>query len=66
MMQVGQQVRVLRVRDRIPANIANQIRQNPLGVVTGLKIVDGGSVGLIVKFSDAFSAWFFEDELQAA
>lgn len=65
-MQIGQQVRVLRVRDRIPADVANQIRQNPVGVITGLRVVDGCGIGLIVKFSDAFSTWFFEDELQAA
>jgi hypothetical protein len=65
-MEVGQKVRVMRVRDRIPTDVANKIRQNPLGVVSGLRVVDGGGVGLIVTFSDSFSTWFFEDELQAA
>lgn len=63
-MQVGQKVRVLRLRDRVSTDIVNQIQQNPVGVITDYKMVDGSGVGVMVKFSDQLTTWFFEDELE--
>ncbi len=65
-MEIGQKVRVQRVRDRIPAEIVSKLKQNPVGVIQGYRVVDGKGIGLVVKFDESFSTWFFEDELQAA
>ncbi len=65
-MEIGQKVRVQRVRDRIPADIVSKLKQNPVGVIQGYRVVDGKGIGLVVKFDETFSTWFFEDELQAA
>ncbi|MEG4585284.1 DUF2862 domain-containing protein [Microcoleus sp. MOSTC5] len=62
-IEVGQRVKVRRLRDRIPPNIVGKIKQNPVGTVDGFKMVDGSGVGVVVKF-DGFATWFFEDELE--
>ncbi len=64
-MNIGQKVRVQRIRDRIPASVVAQIKKNPVGTVQGYRVVDGKGIGYVVKFSDAFSTWFFEDEIKA-
>ncbi len=64
-MDIGQKVRVLRIRDRVPATVVSQLKQNPIGVVQGYRVVDGGGIGYVVKFNDALSTWFFEDEIKA-
>lgn len=61
-MQVGQQVRVRRLRDRASQEVINHLGQT--GVIEGFKMTDGSGVGVIVKFEDNFSSWFFEDELE--
>ncbi len=63
-IEVGQKVKVRRLRDRIPANIVSQLKANPVGTVDSFRMVDGSGVGLVVKF-DGFATWFFEDELEA-
>lgn len=63
-MDIGQKVRVLRIRDRVPASVVSKLKQNPIGVVQGYRVVDGMGIGYIVKFDDAFSTWFFEDEIK--
>ncbi|MGE5657784.1 MAG: DUF2862 domain-containing protein [Actinomycetota bacterium] len=63
-IEVGQKVKVRRLRDRIPANIISQIKQNPIGTVEGFKMVDGSGVGVVVKFEGKLITWFFEDELE--
>lgn len=64
-IEIGQKVRVRGVKERVPANIVTRLKQNPFGTVEGYKMVDGSGVGLIVKFDEALSTWFFEDELEA-
>ena len=64
-MEIGQKVRVQRVRDRIPAEVVSKLKQNPVGVIQGYRVVDGKGIGLVVKFDENFTTWFFEDELQA-
>lgn len=61
-MEVGQKVRVRRLRDRTPQNVVDQLGKT--GVIKGFKVVDGKGIGLIVEFEDSFSTWFFEDELE--
>ncbi len=63
-IEIGQRVKVRRLRDRIPANMVGKIKENPVGTVDSFKIVDGNGLGLVVKF-DGFATWFFEDELEA-
>jgi Protein of unknown function (DUF2862) len=63
-IEVGQRVKVCRLRDRIPANIVDKLKENPVGTVDSFKMVDGSGIGLVVKF-DGFATWFFEDELEA-
>ncbi len=63
-IEIGQKVKVCRIRDRMPANVVSQIKQNPIGTVEGYKMVDGSGVGFIVKLDGNLSTWFFEDELE--
>jgi Protein of unknown function (DUF2862) len=62
-IEVGQRVKVRRLRDRIPTNIVDKLKENPVGTVDSFKMVDGSGIGLVVKF-DGFATWFFEDELE--
>ncbi|MGB3561046.1 MAG: DUF2862 domain-containing protein [Geitlerinemataceae cyanobacterium] len=64
-MEVGQKVKVRRIRDRVPADVIGKIKQNPIGTISGYKMVDGSGVGVVVEFDSKFSYWFFEDEVQA-
>ena len=62
-MEVGQKVKVMRLRDRVSGDIAQKLGKE--GLIEGYKITDGSGVGLVVKFDDNSSIWFFEDELKA-
>ncbi|NJK75425.1 MAG: DUF2862 domain-containing protein [Oscillatoriales cyanobacterium RU_3_3] len=62
-IEVGQKVKVRRLRDRIPADMVGKLKVNPVGTVDGFRMVDGSGVGVVVKF-DGFATWFFEDELE--
>ncbi|EKV02917.1 DUF2862 domain-containing protein [Leptothoe sp. ISB3NOV94-8A] len=61
-LDIGQKVKVVRVRDRVSDNVAKRLGQE--GTITQFKMVDGSGVGVVVEFSDQFSSWFFEDELK--
>ena len=61
-LDIGQKVKVIRVRDRVSDNVSKRLGQ--VGTVTQFKMVDGSGVGAVVEFSDNFSSWFFEDELK--
>ncbi|KOP22925.1 cytochrome B6 [Hapalosiphon sp. MRB220] len=61
-MEIGQKVKVIRLRDRVPASIAERLGQ--IGLIEGYKMTDGSGVGIVVKFDDNFATWFFEDELR--
>jgi Protein of unknown function (DUF2862) len=60
-MEIGQKVKVFRLRDRVSPPIAKKLGQ--VGTVLGYKVIDGG-VGVVVKFDDNSSTWFFEDEIK--
>lgn len=64
-IEVGQKVKVRRLRDRLPEKVVSQLKQNSVGTVEGYKMVDGSGIGFVVKFSNSFATWFFEDELEA-
>lgn len=64
-MEVGQKVKVRRLRDRVSGDIVEKIKKNPVGTVSDYKMVDGSGVGVVVQFEGNFSTWFFADEIEA-
>lgn len=64
-MEVGQKVKVRRLRDRVSGDIVEKIKKNPVGTVSDYKMVDGSGVGVVVQFDGNFSTWFFPDEIEA-
>jgi hypothetical protein len=60
-LEIGQKVKVVRVRDRVSQEVASCLGKN--GTISDFKMVDGSSVGVIVEFDSKYSTWFFEDEL---
>ncbi len=65
-IEIGQRVKVRRIRERVPNDVVNQLKQNPFGTVKGFKMVDGSGVGFIVQLDNKTSTWFFEDELETS
>lgn len=61
-MEIGQRVKVYRIRDRVANNIADKLGK--VGTIKEYKMTDGSGVGVVVKFDDKSSTWFFEDELK--
>jgi hypothetical protein len=61
-MDIGQKVRVRRLRDRVPTEVVQKLGQT--GVVRDFKVVDGRGIGMLVQFDDRYATWFFEDELE--
>ena len=61
-MEIGQKVRVRRLRDRPPKEVIERLGKT--GVIKDFKMVDGSGVGVVVKFGDNYTTWFFEDELE--
>ncbi|HEY9700806.1 MAG TPA: DUF2862 domain-containing protein [Allocoleopsis sp.] len=61
-MEIGNKVKVYRLRDRVSPNIAGKLGKQ--GTITGYKMTDGSGVGVVVEFEDKFSTWFFEDEIK--
>ena len=64
-LQKGQflRVEVSEVNDRLPKNVLETIRKNPVVELVGYKMVDGNEFGLVVKTSNGEINWFFEKEL---
>jgi len=60
-LEIGQQVKVLRLRDRVSPDVAERLGKT--GVIRQFKMVDGSGVGVVVEFDGNYSTWFFEDEL---
>ena len=51
------------VKDRLPRNILEVIRREPIVQLVGYKMVDGNQFGLVVKLKNGEINWFFENEL---
>ena len=51
------------VKDRLPQNILEIIRKDPVVELVGYKMVDGNQFGLVVKLTNGAINWFFEHEL---
>ena len=64
-LQKGQNLRVEinEVNDRLPQNILELIRKEPIVELVGYKMVDGNEFGLVVKLNNGEINWFFEKEL---
>jgi Protein of unknown function (DUF2862) len=62
-MDIGQKVKVYRLRDRVSQDIADKLGK--VGQIKGFKMTDGSGIGAIVEFEDKTSTWFFADELRA-
>ena len=64
-LQKGQSLRVEinEVKDRLPQNIIELIRKEPIVELVGYKMVDGNEFGLVVKLNNGEINWFFEKEL---
>ena len=64
-LQKGQNLKVdiNEVKDRLPQNIIEIIRKEPLVELVGYKMVDGNQFGLVVKLTNGEINWFFEKEL---
>ncbi|MCE2719465.1 MAG: DUF2862 domain-containing protein [Dolichospermum sp.] len=63
-MEIGQKVKVIRLRDRVSSTIAQKLGE--IGIIQGYKVTDGAGIGVVVKFEDNFSTWFFADEIKPA
>lgn len=63
-MEIGQKVKVCRLRDRVPTEVAGKLGK--VGIITGYKMVDGSGIGLVVEFTDKTATWFFADEVKLA
>lgn len=61
-MEIGQQVKVFRLRDRVSPPIIKRLGQ--VGTIKGFKLLDGSNLGVVVQFEDKFATWFFEDEIK--
>ena len=64
-LQKGQNLKVEidQVKDRLPQNILEIIRKEPVVELVGYKMVDGNEFGLVVKLKNGEINWFFEKEL---
>ena len=56
-------VEINEVKDRLPQNILEIIKLEPVVELVGYKMVDGNQFGLVVKMHNGEINWFFEKEL---
>ena len=61
-MEIGQRVKVYRLRDRVSPVVVSKLGK--VGTIKDFKMTDGSGVGVVVQFDDNSSTWFFEDELK--
>ena len=63
-MEIGQKVKVCRLRDRVANDMVETIKKQPIGKIQGFKMVDGSGVGVVVAFDSGLKTWFFPDEIE--
>jgi len=56
-------IEINEVQDRLPKNILEIIKIDPIAELIGYKMVDGNQFGLVVKLNNGEKSWFFEKEL---
>ena len=57
-------INISKVKDRLPLKLMELIAVDPRAVITGYKMTDGRSIGLIVKFQSGEENWFFPEEVE--
>ena len=64
--KIGSKIKINidKVKDRLPTKLTEQISLNPKGIVTGYKMTDGRSIGLVVRFQSGEENWFFPEETE--
>ena len=64
-LKKGQSLRIEidEVKDRLPQNILDIIKKDPIVELVGYKMVDGNQFGMVVKLNNGDINWFFEKEL---
>ena len=64
--KIGSKIKINidKVKDRLPSKLMEQISSNPKAIITGYKMTDGRSIGLIVKFQSGEQNWFFPEEIE--
>ncbi len=64
--KIGSKVKINidKVNDRLPTKLKDQIACDPKAIITGYKMTDGRSIGLIVKFQSGQENWFFPEEIE--
>jgi hypothetical protein len=60
-MEIGQKVKVCRLREKVPAEIVEKAKQGQEAVIKSFKMTDGSGIGVFVEFADRTTSWFFED-----
>ena len=63
-MEIGQKVKICRLKEKIAENYIEKAQQGQEAVIKSFKMTDGSGVGVFVEFSDSTTGWFFEDEVQ--
>jgi hypothetical protein len=63
-MEIGQKVKVCRLREKVPADIIEKAQQGLEAEVKSFKMTDGSGIGVFVEFPDSTTSWFFEDEVE--
>ena len=56
-------IEINEVKDRLPKNILEIIKIDPIVELVGYKMVDGNQFGLVVKLRNGDINWFFDKEL---
>ena len=56
-------IEISEVKDRLPKNIIDIIREDSKVELVGYKMVDGNQFGLVVKMNNGEVNWFFANEL---
>tara|TARA_Y100001968_G_C19439300_1_gene761635 strand:+ start:3326 stop:3559 length:234 start_codon:yes stop_codon:yes gene_type:complete len=61
----GQKLRINldKVLDRLPNELIESLKDDPVGILVGFKMVDGNAFGLVLELSNGKRAWFFDNEL---
>ena len=64
-LKKGQSLRIEinEVKDRLPQNILDILKIDPIVELVGYKMVDGNQFGMVVKLNNGDINWFFEKEL---
>ena len=67
-MEIGQKVKVCRLREKVPSKIIEKAKQTHKpgqeALIRAFKMTDGSGIGVSVEFPDGTTSWFFEDEIE--